>query len=93
MHFSLTDAVQLALPIAWQLMSQLKFAWPLQLPWQLRAHCPAQSAVGGVPEHCVLQRAAQLALHCPVQVVVSPDEAHAPEQLPWHVALQSVLQS
>jgi hypothetical protein len=41
----------------------------------------------------VLQRAAQLALHCPVQVVVSPDEPQAPEQLPWHVALQSVLQS
>ena len=41
----------------------------------------------------MLQRAAQLALHCPVQVVMSPDDAHAPEQLPWHVALQSVLQS
>ena len=34
-HFSLSEAVQLALPIAWQLMSQLRFACPLQLPWQL----------------------------------------------------------
>lgn len=62
-HFSLSEAVQLKLPIAWQLMSQLRFACPLQLPWQLRSHWPSQSAVGGVPEHSVLQRAAQLALH------------------------------
>ena len=68
-HFSLSEAVQLALPMAWQLMSQLRFAWPLQLPWQLESHSPSQSAVGGVAEHCVLQCAAQLALHCPVHVV------------------------
>ncbi len=42
----------------------------------------------------MLHRAAQLAWHCPAQVVPpSLEDAHAPEQLPWHVALQSVLQS
>jgi hypothetical protein len=54
--------------MAWQLMSHVTFAWPLQLPLQLRLHCPMQSAVGGVPEHWVLHRAAQLALHCPAHV-------------------------
>jgi hypothetical protein len=54
--------------MAWQLMSHITFAWPLQLPWQLALHWPVQSAIGGVPEHCVLQRAAQLALHCPAHV-------------------------
>src|SRR3974390_2498177 len=91
-HFAWSDAVQLALALAWQLMSHIRLAWPLQLPWQLRSHSPMQSALGGVPEHSVLQRAAQLAWHWPVQVVWSEADEHAPEQLPSHVALQSVLQ-
>jgi hypothetical protein len=68
-HFAMSDAVQLALPFAWQSMSHIRFACPLQLPWQLKSHWPWQSVDGGVPEHSVLQRAAQLAWHWPVQVV------------------------
>ena len=67
-HFAESEAVQVALPMAWQLMSHDKFALASQLPWQLTAHFPWQSAIGGVPEHWVLHRAEQLALHCPVQV-------------------------
>jgi hypothetical protein len=82
-HFALSEAVQVALPVAWQSMSQLRLALPLQLPWQLRSHSPWQSAVGGVPEHWVLHRAAQLAWHCPAQVAPpSLEDAHAPEQSP-----------
>jgi hypothetical protein len=53
--------VQLALPIAWQLMSQLRLACPEQLPWQLAMHPALQLTVGGVPEQPTLQWALQLA--------------------------------
>ena len=37
-HFSLSEAVQLALPMAWHMTSQLALACPLQLPWQSAWH-------------------------------------------------------
>jgi hypothetical protein len=86
-------AVHIAEPLAWHMMSQLRFAWPLQLPWQLAWQPAAQLTMPGVPMHDTLQRAPQLALHWAVHVASSspfgrliPEQAA--EQLPLQVASQ-----
>jgi hypothetical protein len=87
------DVVQLTLPMAWQLMSQLAFAWAVQLPWHSALHWAEQVAVGGRTLQLALQRAEQLALHCPMHVSMSLEPVQEPEQEPVQLALQLVLQS
>ena len=57
------EVVQLTLPMAWQLMSQLALAWAVQLPWQAALHSAEQLAMGGTTLQLVWHRAEQLALH------------------------------
>ncbi len=54
-HFACRDAVQLALPMAWHDTSQERFAWPLQLPWQLPMQAAEQLADGATPVQLALQ--------------------------------------
>jgi hypothetical protein len=66
----------------------MKFAWTLQLPWQLPVHWASQLADGGVALQVTSHWLVQLALHWPMQSVVPLIEEH----IPLHDASQLALQ-
>jgi hypothetical protein len=69
-------------------MSQLRFAWPEQLPWQLAWHAAEHDAMGGVPMQLALQWAPQEPLHSAMQLASPLIEEHWLEHCPSQEAEQ-----
>jgi hypothetical protein len=74
--------VQLASALDWQLMSQLKFACAVQLPWHSAWHCVSHVADGGVPSQLPWQRALHEAWHSDEQFSSEESDEHWLEHWP-----------
>jgi hypothetical protein len=86
-------AVHETLPIAWQLMSHIRFDCAVQLPEQAAWQPAMQETVGGVPVQDALQRALMLAWHSAVHVVMSMLDSQFDEQLAMASVSHEVWQS